>query len=569
MSKTKKLMRTPGLFFSDMVRKKVGLPTSGQMTVNSTASMPLVAVAANKAVIPKGSVAVVAAKAVAPKPLKLAHKTLQGYMTELTVFAVNYNVNTIKIGEEHLWPYLRSHLVSQYIALYGKKNPPAARMLYPPRVTMGSDKDLPFSLREAYVEKYGALEVEDLPECENLDFLFFTFTNATEQVEINGKYFYRVTDTVFECAETIGTAKKIEIIRSNSMGLRKIPRYYHRPILCMAPYVHTYGHHKRLTYDRDLFTSAERYLPSISISFELLAQTVDWEISTREYYLRVFKKLRPKVVFVPAFHMCPPLISAARELGILTVDIQHGIQVGWNPLYNDWNEAPSNGYRALPDYFMVWSSKEFENIRSVFPWSEPLMIGHTWLARQLRVGEQLSSGLRNSLNKRNVNILVALQLHVEVPEWLVTLVRSLPDECNLLVRNHPKALRKFKASDFYEFNSGAAIICGPELDAAPLAPLLSEVGSVISEGSSVSAEAELFGCCIFLVGDIARSNYGAEVASGKYFVFEDADKFYEKVTCLVENDDGQRRDEVMRALDYTKASLLKLLEKSSEKVAGK
>lgn len=485
-------------------------------------------------------------------------------MAEITAFASSFNVNTLKVDDEPFWPYLRSHLVCQYIALNARRDPRGAQLLKPSRVSMGSPAELPYSLRSLFASKYGVQELEQVEESDGVDFLFFTFTNATEQVELENKYFYRVTDTVYECAKNVGSARKVEIIRSNSQGIRKAPSYYHKPLLVFSPSLHQVGYRHRLDFHRDFFPVANRYLPSLTLTLEGLESVVDWEMSTRDYYIKLFKRLKPRVVFVPAFHMCPPLLSAARSLGILTVDIQHGIQVGWNPLYNDWNEAPGSGFPALPDYFMVWSKKEAENIRKIFPWAEPLIIGHTWLARQLKFGAGLPRSVQYDLDRAGPKVLVAMQLDTVIPQWLIDVITAAPPGFTFMIRNHPKALKKFGADAFKDYPTAAKVICSEELDAALLVPILKEIDVVISEGSSVSAEAELFGASVFLCGETAKNNYAEEVASGAYHVYSDPQNFFDVVLADAEESDSEREGGVERSLDYTTESLSLLLERSKK-----
>lgn len=562
MSKTSKFFRTPGLFFSDMLKKKIGVPTSGQVNATATAT----AAAAARKPAPKAAAPAAKVAPAAAKPIQF--KTLPLYMAEITNFASSFNVNTLKVGDEPFWPYLRSHLVCQYIALNARRDPRGSQLLKPSRVSMGSSAELPYSLRSLFASKYGVQELEQVEETEGVDFLFFTFTNATEQVELEDKYFYRVTDTVYECAKTVGSARKVEIIRSNSQGIRKALSYYHKPLLVFSPSLYQQGYRHRLDFHRDFFPTAIRYLPSVTLTLEGLESVVDWEMSTREFYINLFKRLKPRVVFVPAFHMCPPLISAARSLGILTVDIQHGIQVGWNPLYNDWNEAPSAGYPALPDYFMVWSKKEAENIRKIFPWAKPLIIGHTWLARQLKFGAGLPRSVQHDLERPGPKVLVAMQLSTEIPQWLIDVITAAPAEFTFMIRNHPKALKKFGADAFKDYPTMAKVICSEELDAALLVPILKETDAVISEGSSVSAEAELFGASVFLCGETAKNNYAEEVASGAYNVYSDPQNFFDVILADAESGGSKKEGGVERSLEYTTESLNLLLE-SSKKFGAK
>lgn len=77
------------------------------------------------------------------------------------------------------------------------------------------------------------------------------------------------------------------------------------------------------------------------------------------------------------------LILACKELGIKTVDIQHGFQGDHHVAYSDFGKIPPEGYKLLPDIFWIWGAREEAVIRR---WSDasngahrPLIGGNLFL----------------------------------------------------------------------------------------------------------------------------------------------------------------------------------------------
>ena len=82
------------------------------------------------------------------------------------------------------------------------------------------------------------------------------------------------------------------------------------------------------------------------------------------YFKRVLARVRPKLVFVTCWYATESMacILACNELGIPSIDIQHGIQE-FHVAYARWNRVPNGGYELLPTYFWCWSEAEASVIR--------------------------------------------------------------------------------------------------------------------------------------------------------------------------------------------------------------
>jgi hypothetical protein len=74
------------------------------------------------------------------------------------------------------------------------------------------------------------------------------------------------------------------------------------------------------------------------------------------------------VLFVCWYETCYlSLISAARQRGIPTVDLQHGMNGTVHAAYTHWTALPATGYDVLPDWFLTWGGPSSDNLRRWWP----------------------------------------------------------------------------------------------------------------------------------------------------------------------------------------------------------
>lgn len=537
MSKVSKLLKTPNIFFRDFfdkkLQKKVDRATDqpdNKSDLNIEKKFPPESKLAREAspitvVKPKTEAKV----KVKPMPNKKI-KSQSEYLAELTEFTRNFDVNTLKYDNEYLWPYLRSHLwVQLYLLGFGKD----ASRLIPHRLQLGTKDNIKNYVRGLIKNKVGALEIDELEEDVNgIDFLFLTVLNAAEQVELeDGSIYYHITDPIYEEAMQLGKAKKIELIKVNSPAIEKCANYKHQPTFLLPPKIRRVGYSDSVSVDKHFFDVAKRMLPSLEFTEQSIMNTIDWELHTRDYCLDILKKIKPKILFFNGFHYHAPWISAANQLGIITVDVQHGIQVGWNPLYNNWYELPKEeGYQAIPDYFWVWGEKEFNSIKKVFASSkhQPIIGGFPWLSRQLDYMPPLKDSVKAELEKYNKIFLVILQNQKEVPVEYLDIIESSGDGVAWIIRHHPKG-NKFKKSDFSK-DGLENIYISEYFDKISLARLFEVVDVCISAGSTVALEADHFGVRNIIFTEEGKNNYIEEIQNGDFDFASNADEFNQKIS---------------------------------------
>lgn len=82
---------------------------------------------------------------------------------------------------------------------------------------------------------------------------------------------------------------------------------------------------------------------------------VKYIVNDMLYWIDIFKEIlnkkKVKYVLIVNYYqsISHALIFAARELGIATIDVQHGNQV--SPYYHNWSIVPGDGYNTLPNFF--------------------------------------------------------------------------------------------------------------------------------------------------------------------------------------------------------------------------
>lgn len=140
-------------------------------------------------------------------------------------------------------------------------------------------------------------------------------------------------------------------------------------------------------------------------------------------------------------------IHAARRLGILTVDIQHGLQGPGHFAYAQWRRRPiGGGYTTMPAAWWVWGGDDAENLEkaNAFPIAQSGIQtgGHPWLNRWRGVegwelGEKTVMEARRLRAGASRALLVTLQRDVPFIDVLEPLLRQAPADWAWWVRLHP------------------------------------------------------------------------------------------------------------------------------------
>lgn len=84
----------------------------------------------------------------------------------------------------------------------------------------------------------------------------------------------------------------------------------------------------------------------------------------KERFCRVLKAKQPRLVVVVTYYnlLGFALMAAANELGIRTIDLQHGVQGAGHFAYGTWGHVPRGGWDLLPRLFWNWTQEDVANI---------------------------------------------------------------------------------------------------------------------------------------------------------------------------------------------------------------
>jgi len=488
MKKVKKLLKNPTLFFYDALKKRVSDNTT-----------------------------------IIKKPILIPQKTSQEYFRELYTFIKYYNINSMKIDDEYIWPYLRNHLISNlYEISLGKQR---FLELDPFHLQNGHYSQVSQEFRKLLKKNYEAKELDEIENTET-DFLFFVPMNGFGRTEINNNVYHRIVDPLFKEAQEMGKAMKIEVIKNSHLpAIKYWHKYAYKSLIVLPNELTKSGYSQKLNFDNNFFKMFKKYIPSLSTpDRKLLNDVIDFELNTRDFYIKLLKKLKPKVICLYAYHFNAPLISAAHELGILSVDLQHGLQVGWGPIYNNHEELPISGYQSYPDIFAVWGSKEFQHISNTFTSlkHKAIYMGNPWLNTLSTFPDELSESLKNKLQSKKTTILIILQDQLTVPSILKEIMQISDTNILWVIRHHPSAKKKFINKDFTTKNN---ILIDIEIDKIRFNELFKYIDIAISEGSALSYEASYYSVENILTGSLGYENYKDEIRNGQFYFMKNSKEF--------------------------------------------
>lgn len=249
-----------------------------------------------------------------------------------------------------------------------------------------------------------------------------------------------------------------------------------------------------------------------------------------QWFNKILQKTKPKVVIV-GFSYCSAdamgLIRACRKLGILTIEIQHGVQGSEHMAYHHWAGLPEQGYDTLPDIFWTWSEDEKKYIDS---WANSRPNAHRAIVggnpclhiydQQGSYNPHFNQTSVKKTEKQQLNVLFTAQAFEHLPDFFIEAIRQTPN-WKWWIRIHPqywemeKPLRKQ-----LEANSlaNAAISTSSEL---PLIRLLEQCDVHVTEFSSSVLEAQSCGVASVVIHHSAV-NLFKELIASEYAVYADS-----------------------------------------------
>lgn len=203
-------------------------------------------------------------------------------------------------------------------------------------------------------------------------------------------------------------------------------------------------------FERFLLDCAEQ---GCILNFNFLLKQVSYIKKTKTYFKNIFKRCGTKLVVTRCWYGIErmALCTAAKEMGIHVVDVQHGVAGGAeHHIYCQWKKMPAEGYELVPDVFWCNSEADADAIRQ---WNNADL--HTKVivgGRSLQLfwnsykGKELLSHYMEQFRSKvalpdNAKVVLfslqTLNKNTErYPEWLPNFIAE-HDEFFWLIRRHP------------------------------------------------------------------------------------------------------------------------------------
>lgn len=170
--------------------------------------------------------------------------------------------------------------------------------------------------------------------------------------------------------------------------------------------------------------------------------------STSRFFVKIFKKINPSKVIVQSFNSFDDFYAAlysANKLSIRTIDFQHGFQTDYHMIYSNWSKFPEKGYNILPREYWHWDENSSKNVKS---WAgsnteiKSIVVGHPYLSYWV---EKKNRKVQSS-DKLVFYSLGIQQMDVLFPERLLDVIRKT--QMHWVIRLHPRS--NIRLNDIHE-----------------------------------------------------------------------------------------------------------------------
>lgn len=249
----------------------------------------------------------------------------------------------------------------------------------------------------------------------------------------------------------------------------------------------------------------------------LLKKTLLSIISWKRFYRYIFKKVKPKYSFGLCYYnnAMYGMILAAKELGITSIDMQHGTQGRFHAAYQ-FSKVPENGYSCLPDEFWCWEGESFAAINNnpIGKYHKPLISGNPWITYLSGKDAQNPNIFPND---KPLILFTHQPLHPVIDEYLLETIQKTKKQYYWWIRLHPR-ISTLDREELYSKLAAYGLIHDVELDAAnslPLPTVLKYASLHISKFSGSIIEARLIETFSLILEEIGVNIFEDIIKDGK------------------------------------------------------
>lgn len=275
------------------------------------------------------------------------------------------------------------------------------------------------------------------------------------------------------------------------------------------------------------------------------------------FFKTIFAKTKPKVGFVVCYYNDYGFAFnlACKECGILSVDIQHGVQEDLHYAYGRWNKTPNCGYELLPSFFWNWN-KESSNViekwnKECKMWHDAVIGGNPWIDMCERDSGKLLTNENSKIlsvmgkEKDTVNILYTHTSKIPLSELILKTIESSPPNWKWWIRLHPCASEELCEKDIQILkkcnNNNIEWKLATEL---PLLAWLNQVNVHVTINSSCVKEAAVFGVPSIMIGadELCNQYYHREIHSGLAVIAHEIDEVISYIKNYVNTKENKQKE---------------------------
>jgi hypothetical protein len=445
----------------------------------------------------------------------------------LSEFEVSHPVETWKAYDWHVWPLLR---LSTGWHLYNSKAD-TKRKIEPRR----DESTLGEKLKErmARVKRYicsvradaRALKTDtDMhvrPDRPEHPVVILTVSNR--RILRGGRWYDIFSDPLSERLDSRGVKYS-----TWELGMPNTPRY--RPSALISTQLDralASGRYREPLAKPEWFDTfapwAEEYMPGFA-RWEDLRHSLETFHSTSKIYEDWMRRGKAQLMIAVCWYSLRVMAAsvACRRAGVISVDLQHGLQDAGHYSYSGWDASPEGGYEMMPHYFWAWGRDNvhfLEECNGAFrKYSRVRAGGNLWLNMWrnkssnvfIDESERVAQGTK-SFRKR---IVVTLQSTILDFDYLVRAISESPADWCWLVRLHPMMREKTVELKRLFESTGHAGVCFDLANDAPLYALLRNADVHATSYSTSAMEALAFGVPTVITHENGLEAYGRYIEDG-------------------------------------------------------
>lgn len=447
-----------------------------------------------------------------------------------------WEINHIKI-----WPYLRIKLYIHLLMMMNKK------------LESNKENSKVKNVSQVKASFFSKIFLVFLSFFQ-LNFFFFRlkkkshllFGSHIHRVKQNGLYFNRFYDSLVDIYHLKNEVYNVEYQKVYPNTFNK------EAVISLEQELRNY---KNLLKFKEKFTAKKdsvflqkydefySYLTQLPVRLDLLRFSIsdlkNWSrrvIALQPFFRRFYKITQPKTVVFLGFYGYDDLYAAlltANQMGVKTVDFQHGPQTNIHMVFSSWTKFPSEGYALLPKEFWNWDEFSKDNIEK-------------WSSKNNSIAKVVGQPFVNYWLKHNPSessesntIIYSLQTFpFEIQDMLtpkiIQLIKDLPYQW--ILRLHPRNYIEIKELHAFliENQIEEKTIVQSSVSDTPLPKALLSSIVHITNFSGCLIEAHLLGVPTILINNIGKEMFSQYIDEQLVYYFNpELDSFKNDISMCI------------------------------------